>query len=264
MQKVNLFGLDFWNASGEKEVADILVDNSQKELFVHDNIEFVITPNAFDITLFLTKNKDIYESLRHSAVILPDGMPLVWLSKFYNPSLRKRIAGSDVFPLLWNRIKTQHKKAFFILPSEKIGILLQKEYGDIQFSVPDFFDENDDQYIQQFVLSQIETIRNFRPDFIFLGLSNPKQQKIALKLHTLLSSKADFNCILVLIGASFEFYLGLKKRAPVFFQKTGTEWLYRFLHEPKRMWKRYTIGNAVFIFLAIKHLLQKRRLKTPK
>lgn len=256
MEKVNLFGLDFWSASDENQVADILIDASNQGLFQNNNIEFIITPNAYDITLFFTRNTDIYDALRHSAVILPDGMPLVWLGKLSRPALKKRITGSDLFPVLWQKIKERKKKAFFILPSQEIGNKLSQEYSDMQFAVPAFFEETDDAYIQEFVSDVIEKIRDLRPDFIFLGLSNPKQQKIALKVETLLHSD-DFNCLIAPIGASFEFYLNMKKRAPLFFQKIGGEWFYRLLKEPKRMWKRYTLGNIQFIFLTIRFLAKK-------
>jgi len=65
----------------------------------------------------------------------------------------------------------------------------------------------------------------------------------------------DKGVLILLLGASFEFYFNLKKRAPAFYRKTGLEWLHRFMTEPKRLWKRYTIDIARFFWISFKELL---------
>lgn len=266
MEKVPLFGFEFWNASNEQEVADVLTtESTRQELFAKDNINFLITPNAFDITQYHTRYKSIFRFFQNAGVVLPDGMPIVWLSRLNNRknSLKQRLTGSDLFPLLWQKIKKNKQKAFFILPSHAIGRQLQTEYPLIQYIVPAYFNAGDDgdTYIETFIETHIQAIKNFQPEFIFIGITLPKQQKIAMRLHHHLSGKVRFNCLIAMLGASFEFYLGLKKRAPVFLQKSGFEWLYRFVLEPKRTWKRYTFGNLVFIRIAIKELFSNTTTK---
>ena len=95
--------------------------------------------------------------------------------------------------------------------------------------------------------------------YVFLGLSFPKQEILAMKLDQKLTEMGFRKPVLfLLLGASYEFYFGMKKRAPSFFRKTGLEWLHRFAQEPGRMWKRYTIGNAKFLWLSIQELIKKR------
>jgi len=257
VEKLNFLGFNFWNASGEGEVVTALTDPQGKELFLKDNINFLITPNAYDIAQYHTKYRNIYQFFQQSAVVLPDGMPIVWLSRFKKNPLKKRIPGSDLFPALWSTITQTQKKVFFILSSRELGERLVSEHPHTQYIVPDFFDEDDDAYIEKFVELHIQTIRDFQPEFLFIGITLPKQQKLAIHLHRLLSGKVNFNCLISILGASFEFYSGSKKRAPSFFQNIGMEWLYRLVQEPKRTWRRYTIGSLVFLGVAIRELVRR-------
>jgi len=188
--------------------------------------------------------------------VLADGMPIVWLSKLYSQSLVKRITGSNLFPVLWAAIKNKNKTAFFILADEKIAEKICGEYAQSQYAIPKFFDAGDDAYVAEFVKQHLQQIKELKPDFIFIGVTIPKQQKIALELYRQLSGNVNFNCLVAVLGGSFEFYLGLKKRAPAFFQKSGMEWIYRLVQEPKRLWKRYTVGNLQFMYVALVYLIK--------
>lgn len=91
------------------------------------------------------------------------------------------------------------------------------------------------------------TISNSCAEVIIIGISVPKQEKIAHALFKLLPDKS-FLCV----GNFLEFYLGTKKRAPEFLRNSGFEWLFRLSIEPKRLWKRYLIGIPVFVYHIIK------------
>jgi N-acetylglucosaminyldiphosphoundecaprenol N-acetyl-beta-D-mannosaminyltransferase len=263
MKKVPLFGFEFWNASDEKEVVEFLSGARRPELFTRDNINFLITPNAFEIAEYHTRYGQMHRFFQGAGVVLADGMPIVWLSKLNkNNALKNRITGSDLFPVLWERIKQTNKKAFFIVCDHSLGQKLKEEHPLTEYIVPGFFPDNGDAYIEKFLDSHIEEITAFEPEYLFIGITLPKQQKIAMRLHHLLSGKVGFNCLIATLGASFEFYFGLKKRAPAFFQKSGTEWLYRFWQEPRRTWRRYTIGNLVFMRIAIKELFKRPEWST--
>jgi N-acetylglucosaminyldiphosphoundecaprenol N-acetyl-beta-D-mannosaminyltransferase len=255
MEKIHFLGFDFWNASGEEEVVSALIGPEAGDLFTKDNVNFLITPNAYDIAQYHTKYKDIYSFFRQAGVVLADGMPIVWLSRLRKRSLRKRIPGSDLFPVLWSAIRETRKKAFFILSNRELGERLIAEYPLAQYVVPELFNENDDAYIASFVRQHIAAVKALQPEFIFIGITLPKQQKLAMQLYGELSGSVKFNCLISILGASFEFYSGAKKRAPAFFRKTGLEWLYRFCQEPKRTWRRYTIGSLVFLGVALRELL---------
>jgi len=121
--------------------------------------------------------------------------------------------------------------------------------------VPGMFAKDDDTYIEQFADKVSDGIISNRSRFIFLGLGFPKQEILGKRIAELLGEK-EYNgrVLFMLLGASFEFYFGMKKRAPAFIQKSGLEWLYRFAKEPGRLWKRYTVDNVRFLRLVLKEI----------
>ena len=90
----------------------------------------------------------------------------------------------------------------------------------------------------------ISAINHSNPDLLWIGMTAPKQEKWA---YTHLD-RLDVHCHIGTIGAVFDFFAGTVKRAPERWQRAGLEWLYRLLSEPRRMWRRYFIGNAKFIY----------------
>ena len=105
---------------------------------------------------------------------------------------------------------------------------------------PEFSDEDNRAIIQ--------AINDANPDLLWIGMTAPKQEKWTYA-HWM---ELNIHCHVGTIGAVFDFYAGTAKRAPLWWQKHGLEWLYRLLKEPKRMWRRYVIGNPLFIWNMIK------------
>ena len=88
----------------------------------------------------------------------------------------------------------------------------------------------------------IDAVNRVEPDVLFIGMTAPKQEKWAFKYYQMLN--AGHICC---IGAVFDFYAGTVKRAPEWMISLGMEWFYRLIREPRRMWRRYLIGNIKFI-----------------
>ncbi len=91
--------------------------------------------------------------------------------------------------------------------------------------------------------AMVEAINNANPDLLWIGMTAPKQEKWVYE-HW---DELDIHCHVGTIGAVFDFFAGTARRAPEWWQKHGLEWFYRLLMEPKRMWRRYLIGNALFL-----------------
>jgi N-acetylglucosaminyldiphosphoundecaprenol N-acetyl-beta-D-mannosaminyltransferase len=92
----------------------------------------------------------------------------------------------------------------------------------------------------------IAIINTIKPDVLFVGMTAPKQEKWAWKMIN--DKRLVINdCHVCSIGAVFDFYAGTVKRAPLWWQRNSMEWLYRLLKEPKRMWRRYLLGNTTFL-----------------
>ena len=93
-----------------------------------------------------------------------------------------------------------------------------------------------------------------KPDYVWVGLGAPKQDLWVAAHRERLDASA-----LLAVGAAFDFHSGKRRRAPRWMQRTGTEWLFRLLHEPRRLASRYTVVNAHFLLLVLKEGLRGRR-----
>ena len=96
--------------------------------------------------------------------------------------------------------------------------------------------------------AMVEAINNANPDLLWIGMTAPKQEKWVYE-HW---DELDIHCHVGTIGAVFDFFAGTVRRAPEWWQKHGLEWLYRLLSEPRRMWRRYLIGNMLFLWNILK------------
>ena len=94
----------------------------------------------------------------------------------------------------------------------------------------------------------IDAVNAIQPDLLWIGMTAPKQEKWAYKHINALNVKGHIGTI----GAVFDFYAGTMERAPIWWQRNGLEWFYRLIKEPRRMWRRYLIGNVKFVGAVLK------------
>ena len=94
----------------------------------------------------------------------------------------------------------------------------------------------------------IDAINAANPDLLWIGMTAPKQEKWTYS-HW---NELNIHCHVGTIGAVFDFFAGTVERAPIWWQDHGLEWLYRLMKEPKRMWRRYIIGNSLFLWNMVK------------
>ena len=256
-KRVQLFDFGFNIATNVEEVAAQMMYDAKRNSV--PGCDFVITPNAYTIVKY-NEAKTLKEHFKSSAYILPDGMPIVWLSKLVgNVKLPARICGSDLFPALWRLIKVEQMHATLIVPQSSVAKLFKTDYLLADCIVPPFFSEFDDAYIQQLANEVVDCIEGTGSRFVFLGLAFPKQEKLGMAIERILQERKFKDRVLVLLlGASYEFYFGIKARAPMVFRKLGLEWLHRFLSEPGRLWNRYTIDNAKFLGLVFSEIIKSK------
>lgn len=193
------------------------------------------------------------EALTQGDVLIPDGMSIVkaceWIDAKSKP--QERIAGWDLFEYEMDRLNAEPRQAgkakvMFMGSSEKTLKLIRERAGEaypnldvVTYSPPykPEFTAEDNQAI-------IDAINSARPDLLWIGMTAPKQEKWTYSNW----DRLDIDCHVGTIGAVFDFFAGTTQRAPIWWQNHGLEWLYRLLKEPKRMWRRYIIGNTVFIW----------------
>lgn len=187
-------------------------------------------------------------------VLIPDGVSIVWAVKWLTGENIKKIAGADLFFYEMERLQKIKGKCFFLGSTNetliKIRERAKKKYPNVQvetYSPPykSEFSEEDNRMM-------LSKINNFKPDVLFVGMTAPKQEKWAYNNYNYLDV-GHIGCI----GAVFDFYAGTIKRAPKWMINLGLEWLYRLIKEPKRMWKRYLLGNIKFIIAILKEKYKK-------
>ena len=257
-KRVQLFDFNFNVAAHVNELAEhMMMDARSNE---GPGCDFVITPNAYTIVKY-HEAKSLMEHFKNSKYILPDGMPVVWLSRIIgNTKLPARICGSDLFPVLWNLIKKAQMHAVLVVPQNSVANLFVADYALANCIVPAMFNAADDDYINELANLAADAIVSNSSSFVFLGLAFPKQEKLAIAIQHKLQERQYPNQVLVLLlGASYEFYFGIKARAPKLFRKLGLEWLHRLLSEPGRLWKRYTVDNAKFLALAFHEIIKAKK-----
>lgn len=205
------------------------------------------TINAFS---YDNARKDVLfsEALQKGDVLIPDGISIVRACRFLNAKSqpKERIAGWDLFVYEMEKLNRVGGKVMFLGSSDAVLNLIRQrvaeKYPKIEVDTysppykPEFSDEDNE--------AMISAINHSNPDLLWIGMTAPKQEKWA---YTHLD-RLDVHCHIGTIGAVFDFFAGTVKRAPERWQRVGLEWLYRLLSEPRRMWRRYFIGNAKFIY----------------
>ena len=229
---------------------------SRRELSsLPDGKLLINTINAHSYNTAL-KDSLFAEALTKGDVLIPDGASVVmacrWLKAKSQPT--ERIAGWDLFVHEMDRLNRKGGTCFFMGSSEKVLELIRKraavDYPNIKVKTysPPYkpeFSEEDNKGI-------IEAINKANPDLLWIGMTAPKQEKWTYT-HW---KELDIHCHVGTIGAVFDFFAGTVERAPLWWQEHGLEWLYRLLKEPKRMWRRYIIGNTLFLKNVVKEMME--------
>jgi N-acetylglucosaminyldiphosphoundecaprenol N-acetyl-beta-D-mannosaminyltransferase len=192
---------------------------------------------------------ELYQSaLQKSEVILPDGIAIVYAMRFLTGIRLKKISGHELFYYEMDKLNQMNGRCFFLGSSKSTNFLIKmrisKEYPNVivdSFSPPykKEFDAEDNK-------KMINKVNDFNADVLFVGMTAPKQEKWGASHFDALNVKH-----ICCIGAVFDFYAETCKRAPNWVIKLGFEWLHRLVSEPRRLWRRYIIGNPKFIALIL-------------
>lgn len=236
-------------------LSNIHILESKKELMMIPRGKFLI--NTINAHSYNTAQNDCFfaEALETGDYLIPDGASIVkacqWLKAKSQPT--ERIAGWDLFEFEMSRLNDTGGVCMFMGSSERVlNRIIEKSkeiYPNIMvetYSPPyksEFSDEDNS--------AIIKTINKVNPDLLWIGMTAPKQEKWTYE-HW---NDLKINCHVGTIGAVFDFFAGTAQRAPIWWQKHALEWLYRLLKEPRRMWKRYLIGNPLFVYNIIKEKL---------
>jgi N-acetylglucosaminyldiphosphoundecaprenol N-acetyl-beta-D-mannosaminyltransferase len=208
-----------------------------------------VVVNAGKIVALQTDLK-LRQSVNESDLINADGQAVVWASRLLGKPLKERVAGIDLMINLVQLAYQKNYKIFFFGAREEVVKEVVDTYSN-EYS-PNIIAGYRNGYFRK---DEEQTIANqiakSGANILFVAISSPTKENFLYENKTLLQ-KVNF---VMGVGGSFDVVAGKIKRAPLWMQKVGLEWFYRFAQEPKRMWKRYLVGNSKFISLVLKEAL---------
>jgi exopolysaccharide biosynthesis WecB/TagA/CpsF family protein len=238
-----------------RNILNVRVLNIHQELLLQRfDHGCLFTPNI-DHFVLLQHDREFYEAYAHAEYVVLDSQVLYLLYKIIGKPFKAKIAGSDFFPKFCEYHKNNDAVKIFILGgigdvAEKVRDTLNNQAGRTMilgaYSPPINYehDESEKKKI-------ISTINASDANVLVVGLGTPKQEKWIYQNRLQLINIKMF----MGIGATLDFIIGKQKRAPLWMQNTGLEWLYRLLHDPKRLAKRYLIRDIQFYYYFIKDIL---------
>ncbi|MDU3335633.1 WecB/TagA/CpsF family glycosyltransferase [Paraclostridium bifermentans] len=239
IKTVKLFGLDVAAMNMEETVT--FIDEKIKNNITMQHV--VINASK---TVLMEKDKNLKKIIKQCKLINADGQSIVWASKILKKPLPERVAGIDLmFELISLAEEKEYGVYFFGATSDvvkkTVNIFKEKHPKLIVSGYRNgYFTKNDENEI-------IEDMRKSGAKILLVAFSSPKKE------YWLCEHIAKLNIPFCMgVGGSFDVVAGKTKRAPKWMQKNGLEWFYRFVQEPRRMWKRYILGNLSFVSLVIK------------
>ena len=204
-----------------------------------------------------SQNDEILRQIHNRAgLVTPDGMPLVWLSRWQGFGRVGRVYGPDLMLALCEA-SVEHGSRHFLFGGaegvpEKLADNLKRRFPGLVIAgtySPPFrsLTREEDAHI-------VDMLRQANADVVWVGLGTPKQERwMAAHRDQLLGS------VLIGVGAAFDFHAGQTRQAPVWMRQNGLEWFYRLLAEPRRLWRRYLINNPRFVTLILAQMFGLRK-----
>ena len=198
--------------------------------------------NAYTIAL-ADERPDLSDALNANCVNFPDGMPLVWWAKRRNIAVSNRVYGPDLMEAVLDRGRAHGLRHYLYGSTPEVldGLVaaISQRWPGVEIvgvESPPFRELTDEE-----VAESVQRAADLGADVVWVGMGTPKQDLLTERMASL--GAATY----VAIGAAFDFIAGTKSQAPMWMQRSGLEWFYRLVTEPRRLWKRYLVYNVKFI-----------------
>jgi N-acetylglucosaminyldiphosphoundecaprenol N-acetyl-beta-D-mannosaminyltransferase len=220
------------------------------ELLADGGAHYMAVVNAAKIVA-ATQDKELLRILQHADIVTADGMSVVWASRFLGKPLKERVTGIDTFARLVEYAAEHNVSVYFFGAQEesvrKIVEEFLSRYPKLRIAGyrNGYFTAAENEVI-------VSEIKRSGAGLLFVAMGSPAQERwIAANL------KVTGVKFALGVGGSFDHLSGRVRRAPLWMQRMGLEWLHRLALEPRRLWRRYLLGNSRFIYLIIRQKRQK-------
>ena len=241
VRRVEMFGVPMASMT-LRDAAEILA-----EIAHNKNTQVVNTCNAEHVVL-MNSNEEFRKAYKRADWVFPDGMPLVWFGRIIGGNFPERVPGADLLPEICRIAEKKGLRIFLLGGTSEATPLAAKKllemFPNLQIAgtATPWIDlekgeDHDD--------NVVDTINATHPDIIFVGFGAPKQEIWTDRNRHRLKTG-----VVCMVGGTFDFLAGKTIRAPRWMQRSGLEWFWRLCHEPKRLWRRYLIGNMLFLRIA--------------
>lgn len=235
-----MMGCQIDNLSMEETLQTIegFIESGRPQQHVVVNVDKLVKAN---------RDADLRRIINECALINADGMPVVWASRLLGKGLSERVAGIDLFESLMARSADKGWRVYLLGAREEVVSEVERLYqnkypGLVIAGYRNGYWKSDAEEAQI-----VEQIKAARTDILFVAISSPKKEQF-LGRH-----QAEMKVPFAMgVGGTFDVAAGKVKRAPLWMQKSGLEWFFRFLQEPRRMFRRYFIDDTAFLWLFAK------------
>lgn len=246
LDRRELFGFRFVDVAAFEPLVQALLDGDGADPCLDDPAPLVFTPNV-DLLVHLERNDSprTTQLVRRASYVLADGQPVVWASRLLGAPLRRRLAGSSLVARLWPRLIYERRTVLVVAPDQAIADHVVAQYPKARVVIPPYFDADDQTAIETIAAECYDVCAGEPPEFVFVGLSYPKQYTLLDELITNWPGPERPRLYLG-VGAAFEMYYGTKPRAPHWVRAVGMEWFHRFAQEPRRLFRRYFVDDLAF------------------
>lgn len=243
--KINVLGVDVHAADMEAVLEHVANAISQRKK-LHIGVV-----NAAKV-VNMKRNPELGRDVEASDLVLADGAGVVYAARLLGTPLPERVAGIDLMYEIMARGADQGRRVFCLGATEEVSQKVEEEIGR-RFPGVVLAGRRNGYFSDEEEESVAEQIRDSKADVLFVAITSPKKENFMAKWSDLMEVPVVHG-----VGGSFDVMAGKVKRAPVLWQKTGMEWLYRVLQEPGRLWRRYLITNTLFISSLLKAMWNKR------
>ena len=245
MKKINILNTHICDLTMQ-ETLHVVEESIQTSKHIHHSVV-----NAGKIVA-MQDDEQLRQSVNSCDIINADGQAVVWASKLLGKPIKERVAGIDLMENLV-KLSAQNNYKIYLLGAKEEVVSKVVEIYENKYS-KNLIAGYRNGYFSAKEESQIaKDIANSGANILFVAITSPKKENFLYENRETLKV---VNFIMG-VGGSFDVVSGLVKRAPLWMQRSGLEWFYRLIQEPKRMWKRYLIGNSKFIFLILKEKFKK-------
>ena len=201
-----------------------------------------------------SRDEELRRIINACALVNVDGMPVVWASRLLGKPLKERVAGVDLFEALMRRAGERGWRVFLL--GARAGVVAgvaatyARRYPDLAIAGwRDGYWQGEAE--EAAVAGQI---RASRADLLFVAIGSPKKEQFLGRWQDTMRIPFAMG-----VGGTFDVAIGRVKRAPRWMQRAGLEWFYRFLQEPRRMFRRYFIEDMAFVWLLLKEAAHLRK-----